>query len=177
MLKKILLGTSLTLITSITTADNYMDAAWAKKACDAWNKNATLTTELSGETWAANNADRGYKLIQMYRTECGAATKVQLNIEDKDGKAMCTYGGLPDKKAVNPKVDYVMHAKDKHWTCMGSGKFGCGAMGAMGTGKLKFKGPKGEAMSVMGPFGAFLKLAGAVPGEKGSDHCPTFEKK
>ena len=35
---------------------------------------------------------------------------------------------------------------------MGEGAFGCGAMGAMTTGKLKFSGPKMETMGVMGPF-------------------------
>jgi putative sterol carrier protein len=53
---------------------------------------------------------------------------------------------------------------------MGEGKFGCGAMGAMMTGKLKFEGPKMEAMGVMGPFDSFLLLTGKVPGDKAS--CP-----
>jgi len=43
-------------------------------------------------------------------------------------------------------------------------------MGAMMTGKLKFKGPKGEAMKVMSPFEAFLQVAGKLPGDKSS--CP-----
>jgi putative sterol carrier protein len=41
-------------------------------------------------------------------------------------------------------------------------------MGAMTTGKLKFDGPKMEAMGVMGPFNAFLKLTGTIGGEKGA---------
>jgi len=56
---------------------------------------------------------------------------------------------------------------------MGEGRFGCGAMGAMGammTGKLKFQGPKGEAMGVMGPFDSFLTMTGKVPGDKAA--CP-----
>ncbi len=144
----------------------FMDEEWAKKACDGWNASETLTTELGGD-WMANNGGRGYKLVQMYRSECSPDTKIQLTIEPKDGKAICTYGGKPDGKAFDPKMDYLMHAKDKHWTCIGAGKFGCGAMGAMATGKLKFTGPKMEAMSVMGPFGAFLRLTGEIGGEKG----------
>lgn len=154
------------LLISASAQAAFMDAEWAGKACEAWNQSAPLTTELAGEAWLDNNAGRGYKMIQMYRTECGDGSKVQLNIENKDGKATCTYGGVPDGKAFDKKVDYLMHAKDKHWTCMGEGKFGCGAMGAMSTGKLKFTGPKMEAMGVMGPFGAFLKLTGQIPGEK-----------
>lgn len=150
-------------------ADTYMDAAWAQKACNAWNQSPVLTTKLAGD-WMKNNAGRGYKVVQMYRTSCGAPSKVQLVIQDKGGKAMCVGSGKPDGKKMNFKVDYLMHASDKHWACMGRGSFGCGAMGAMMSGKLKFQGPKGEAMTVMGPFGAFLKIAGKVPGDKAS--CP-----
>lgn len=83
---------------------------------------------------------------------------------------MCVEAGLPDKKAMNYKVDYLMHASDDNWACMGKGSFGCGAMGAMMSGKLKFQGPKLEAMKVMDPFESFLKIAGTVPGDKAS--CP-----
>jgi putative sterol carrier protein len=57
-----------------------------------------------------------------------------------------------------------MNATDEDWACRGKGRFGCGAMGAMMTGKLKFSGPKGEAMSVVGLFDSFLQLIGKVPG-------------
>jgi len=40
----------------------------------------------------------------------------------------------------------------------------------MMTGKLKFEGPKGEAMGVMGPFDGFLVATGSVPGDKAG--CP-----
>ena len=144
----------------------FMDAEWAKKACDGWNASETLTTELAGEAWMDNDGGRGYKIIQIYRTDCGEDTKIQLNIEPKDGKAICTYGGPPDGKTLNKKMDYIMHATDEDWTCIGEAKWGCGAMGAMMSGKLKFTGPKMEAMGVMGPFGAFLKLTGQIGGEK-----------
>ena len=38
-------------------------------------------------------------------------------------------------------------------------------------GRLKFQGPKVEAMTVMGPFEAFLKLTGEVPGTD-TQACP-----
>ena len=166
------------VISAPVMADTYMDAAWANKACAAWNANGTLTSQLAaiddddgeGYKWVKNNAGRGYKLVQMYRSHCGANTKVQLVIQEKGGKAMCIGSGKPDGKAMNFKVDYLMHASDKNWECMGKGSFGCGAMGAMMSGKLKFQGPKVEAMKVMGPFEAFLKVAGKVPGDKTA--CP-----
>jgi len=165
-MQKHILITSLLATLPLHVSADFMDAEWANKACKGWNANEELTTKL-GEKWVKNNADRGYKLVQMYRTKCGEDSKVQLTLEPKDGKAYCSYGGAPDGKAVDPKVDYVMHAKDKHWTCIGAGKFGCGAMGAMSTAKLKFSGPKMEAMGVMGPFGDFLLLTGKIEGEKG----------
>ena len=181
MLKKISLLAVLLITTSPVFADIYMDAAWAKKACNAWNKSATLTKELAGISsgedesynWVANNNDRGYKLIQMYRTDCGVTSKIQLTIQEKEGKAMCTQAGKPDGKSMLAKYDYLMHATEVNWECMGKAGFGCGAMGAMMSGKLKFTGPKGEAMRVMGPFGTFLKIAGAVAGDKGS--CPVVK--
>ncbi|KAA6183866.1 sterol-binding protein [Thiohalocapsa marina] len=148
----------------------FMDADWAAQACKAWNANATLTTELGGDRWAANDAGRGFKTIQMYREACGPDSKVEISITNQDGKAICSRGGAVENKTPNYKVDYLMHATDEHWACMGKGGFGCGAMGAMMSGKLKFSGPKGEAMGVMGPFNGFLKLTGEVPGDMES--CP-----
>ncbi|RUM74567.1 MAG: sterol-binding protein, partial [Sulfurovum sp.] len=116
MLKKLSLVALMTVGASVTiTATEFMDASWAKSTCDAWNKNATLTNKLG--KWSSNDKKRGYKIIQIYRTECGKSSKIQLNISNKNGKAICTYGGKPDGKKVNTDVDYVMHASDKDWTC------------------------------------------------------------
>jgi len=166
-MKKLILTAALVTLPFTAQAANFMDAAWAKQACDAWNNNATLTNELGGD-WASNDGGRGYKMIQMYREQCGPDSKVQLNISNQDGKAICTYGGKPDGKAFDKSMDYIMYATDEDWVCMGEGRFGCGAMGAMTTGKLNFDGPKMEAMGVMGPFNAFLQLTGTIGGEKGA---------
>ncbi len=167
MLKKISVIATVILGLSVSvSATEFMDATWAKNACKAWNNNATLTNKLA--KWASNDKGRGYKIIQMYRTPCGEKSKIQLNIKYDNGKSKCVYGGKPDGKKVDTDVDYVMHASDKDWTCMGKGSFGCGAMGAMASGKLKFNGPKMEAMGVMGPFESFLQLTGKVPGNKGA---------
>jgi len=170
MLKKLSIVTLIAIGTSVPMlATEFMDVSWAKSTCDAWNKNATLTNKLG--KWSSNDKKRGYKIIQIYRTECGKSSKIQLNISNKNGKAICNYGGKPDGKKIDTSVDYVMHASDKDWTCIGKGSFGCGAMGAMASGKLQFSGPKMEAMSVMGPFESFLKLTGKVASTK-SKNCP-----
>ncbi len=145
MLKQITLVSSLLLIASVPAhAVEFMDAAWAKQACAAWNADANLTSGLmdaDGYSWIKNDNKRGYKLVQMYRTDCGESTKVQLNIVMQGDKATCSYGGAPDGKKMDASYDYLMHATDADWTCMGEGKFGCGAMGAMASGKLKFDAP------------------------------------
>lgn len=148
----------------------YMDAEWAKEMCSTWNTSPELTTELAGDNWMGNNGERGYKIIRLYRDKCGPETAVQLTISAQDGKSMCTYGGAPTAEEMDPSMDYLMYATDEDWMCMGQAKFGCGAMGAMMTGKLKFKGPKMEAMGVMGPFNAFLQMADDVPGDQ--SQCP-----
>lgn len=143
-----------------------MSADWAAQACSAWNQNPALTDELA-EKWIKNDKGRGYKIIHMYRTDCGEATKVQLTISGKDGKALCTYGGPIKNTGLDYDSDYLMHAETKRWHEMGAGEYG--PMRAMMFGRLKFEGPKGEAMRVMGPFEQFLLLPGKV---KGDDPCP-----
>jgi len=186
MIKKLGLITTLALfVAPVALATTYMDATWANKACVAWNASPILTQQLmeteagieleedddsEGYSWVKNNANRGYKIVQMYRTACGAKTKIQLVIQEKNGKAMCTSSGKPDGKVMDFSVDYLMHATDANWECMGRGSFGCGVMGAMMSGKLKFQGPKFEVIRVMSPFESFLKVAGRTAGDKNT--CP-----
>ncbi|OZB74609.1 MAG: sterol-binding protein [Halothiobacillus sp. 14-55-98] len=152
-------------------ADSFMDDKWAQQVCSQWNQNQTLTTDLGGKDgWVSNNGGKGYKALQMYRDGCGASTRVELDIAPKDGKAMCVYAGPVKTTKLNSSVDYLMHASDADWACMGKGSWGCGAMGAMMSGKLQFEGPKMEAANVMGPFGDFLLLTGKVASSKTS--CP-----
>ncbi|MBW8330258.1 MAG: SCP2 sterol-binding domain-containing protein [Thiobacillus sp.] len=143
-----------------------MSAEWTAQACDAWNKDTTLTGGLAGK-WIDNNKDRGYKIIHLYRTDCGEATMSEMKIMAKDGKAMCVYGGAVQNPKMDYAVDYTMHATTERWNEMGAGEYG--PMKAMMFGRLKFAGPKVEAMSVMGPFEAFLRLPGKIPGDKA---CP-----
>lgn len=158
----------LSSIASVQAATPLMSAEWGEAACDAWNNNVTLTEELGGETWADNDGGKGYKIMQVYRMDCNDAPTVELQISTQDGKAICTYGGAVKSSDLNSKVDYIMFAKTSNWERMGSGKDG--AMKSMTFGRLKFKGPKMEAMSNMGPFGAFLLLTGDVEGS--TTDCP-----
>ncbi len=152
--------------TAAHAATPMMSAEWTAQACDAWNKDATLTNGLA-EKWIKNDAGRGYKIIHLYRTDCGEATQTEMKIVAKDGKAMCVYGGAVQNPKMDYAVDYTMHATSDRWNEMGAGEYG--PMKAMMFGRLKFAGPKIEAMSVMGPFEHFLLLPGKIPGDKA---CP-----
>lgn len=152
--------------TTAYAASPLMSPEWTAQACDAWNKDATLTNGLA-EKWIKNDKGRGYKIIHLYRTDCGEETQTEMKIMAKDGKAMCVYGGAVQNTAMDHKVDYTMHATTERWNEMGAGEYG--PMKAMGLGRLKFDGPYMEAMSVMGPFEAFLRLPGKIPGDKA---CP-----
>ena len=149
------------LVTSAHAEPAMMSADWGPAACEAWNNNVTLTDELAGETWAENDGGKGYKIMQVYRMDCNDAPTVELQISNKDGKALCTYGGPVTTSDLDAGVDYIMFAKTSNWERMGAGKDG--PMKAMTFGRLKFKGPKMEAMSNMGPFEQFLLLTGKVP--------------
>ncbi|WP_240099610.1 SCP2 sterol-binding domain-containing protein [Thermomonas flagellata] len=135
-----------------------MSPEWTQQACEAWNQTPTLTDGLG--KWISNDKGRGYKAIHLYRTDCGAATATELVIVKRDGKAVCEYGGPVKHPKLDYAVDYTMHATTQRWKEMGAGEYG--PMKAMMFGRLQFTGPKMEAMGVMGPFEAFLRLPGKV---------------
>ena len=141
---------------------------WAKAACEAWNKDPVLTDKLAESGWAKNDQGRGYKVMQVYRTDCGDRASAEMRIALKDGKAMCVYGGAVEAAKLESGSDYLMSAETARWLEMGKGEYG--PMKAMMLGRLGFEGPKMEAMGNMGPFENFLLLVGKVPGESAA--CP-----
>ena len=136
----------------------YMSADWAAQACQTWNATPSLSGDL-GAKWIKNDKGRGYKVIHMFRTDCGVDSKVEMKIAPQDGKALCVYGGKVANASLDYDVDYQMHASTQNW------KSDMNPATAMMFGSLKFDGPKMEAMSVMGPFKGFMTLASKVPGE------------
>jgi len=144
-----------------------MSGDWSAAACVAWNADPVLTGELVKSGWVKNDKGRGYKVMQVYRSDCGDKPTAELRVALKDGKAQCVYGGPVETQALDGGADYVMHAKTERWKQMGAGEYG--PMKAMMLGRLSFSGPYGEAMGNMGPFTNFLLLVGKVPG---TDACP-----
>lgn len=149
-----------------SAAVELMSAQWAKAACQAWNTDTVLTGQLQASGWVANDRKRGYKVLQVYRTDCGASPRVELRIASKEGKALCVASGKSEAK-LDFDADYSMSADTVRWQEMGRGEYG--PMRAMLFGRLSFEGPMGEAMGNMGPFEGFLLLVGKVPGENA---CP-----
>lgn len=149
-------------------APTMMSADWGKAACEAWNKDPVLTDKLVESGWMANDKSRGYKIMQVYRTDCGDKPTAELRVALKDGKAMCVYGGAPQADKLDSGADYVMMAETGRWIEMGRGDYG--PMRAMFMQRLGFEGPKLEAMGNMGPFENFLLLVGKVASE--TKACP-----
>ena len=138
-----------------------MTGEWTKGLCTAWNNEPVLTGKLTESGWVKNDKGRGFKVIQIYRSECAKKPTAEIRIALKDGKAACVYGGAVETASLDSGADYVMDAETRHWEEMGRGEYG--PMRAMFFGRLSFDGPMGEAMGNMGPFEAFLTLVGKVP--------------
>ena len=145
-----------------------MSADWGPAACAAWNADPVLTRELVESGWIKNDGGRGFKVMQVFREDCGDAPSAELRVSLKDGLAHCVYGGAVQTKKLDSAADYVMFAETKRWLEMGRGEYG--PMKAMTFGRLGFKGPKMEAMGNMGPFSNFLLLVGKV--ESDASSCP-----
>jgi putative sterol carrier protein len=152
----------------VSAAPVLMSADWAKDACTAWNNDPTLTDKLVESGWIKTDSGRGFKVMQLYRSDCGDQPSVEMRVSLKENKAMCVYGGAPETAKLEAGSDYVMKATTERWIEMGKGEYG--PMAAMMFGRLGFEGPKLEAMMNMGPFASFLLLVGKVPSE--TDSCP-----
>ena len=166
-MKKSLTAVALACAALPASAAPLMAPEWAVEACAQWNRTPTLLDGLV-EQWIQNDGGKGFKVIHLYRTECGEASKVEMRIAPRGGKAMCVYGGKVETTKTDTSVDYTMHASTARWGEMGRGEYG--PMRAMLFGRLEFTGPKLEAMGVMEPFESFLLLVGKVPGETAA--CP-----
>jgi len=144
-----------------------MTPEWAQEMCKAWNEDPTLTGKLVESGWIKNDKGRGFKAMQVYRSDCEGSSHIELRVSEKDGKTMCVYGGKAESK-LDSGADYLMWAETGRWVEMGKGEYG--PMRAMFFDRLHFDGPMMEAMGNMGPFGSFLLLVGKVPGDVAA--CP-----
>ena len=112
-----------------------------------------LTDKLVESGWVKNDKGRGFKVMQVYRTDCGDKPTVELRVALKDGKAMCIYGGAPQAAKLDDGSDYVMKAETARWIEMGKGEYG--PMAAMMFGRLGFDGPDAGGHGQHGPVREF----------------------
>jgi len=145
-----------------------MSEAWVKAACDKWNEDELLTDGLAASEWVDNDGDKGYKVMHLSRKDCESSAAVEMQFERKDNKAICVYGGKVQNPDLDPGADYYLFADTPRWIEMGNDEYG--PMAGMMFGRLKFKGPKMEAMGNMGPFKNFLLLVGKIPSDTAT--CP-----
>jgi putative sterol carrier protein len=140
-----------------------MSVDYIKQFCAAWNADPLMTKGLADSEWIDNDGDKGFKIIQLYRNDCPDSPHVEMQFERQDNKAMCVYAGKVENPDLDRSADYEMYADTKRWIEIGNGDYG--PMKAMMFGRLKFKGPKIEAMGNMGPFKNFLLLFGHFPSD------------
>jgi putative sterol carrier protein len=140
-----------------------MSVAYIGQFCDAWNVDELMTKGLADSEWVDNDGDKGFKIIQLYRNDCPDSPHVEMQFERQDDKAICVYAGKVENPDLDRSADYEMFADTKRWIEIGNGDYG--PMKAMMFGRLKFKGPKIEAMGNMGPFKNFLLLFGYFPSD------------
>lgn len=140
-----------------------MSMNYIEQFCDAWNADELMTRGLADSEWIDNDGGKGFKIIQLYRLDCPDSPHVEMQFERQDNKAMCVYAGKVENPELDRSADYEMYAETKRWVEIGNGDYG--PMKAMMFGRLKFKGPKIEAMGNMGPFKNFLLLFGRFPSD------------
>ncbi|MDX2477782.1 MAG: SCP2 sterol-binding domain-containing protein [Gammaproteobacteria bacterium] len=140
-----------------------MSIEYIGQFCAAWNADELMTKGLADSEWVDNDGDKGFKIIQLYRKDCPDSPHVEMQFERQDNKAMCVYAGKVENPELDRSADYEMFADTKRWIEIGNGDYG--PMKAMMLGRLKFKGPKIEAMGNMGPFKNFLLLFGHFPSD------------
>jgi len=123
--------------------------AGADQMAAEFNSSST-PAELVASGWAANDAGRGYKILQVTVDDANVAAEMHI---DNNGKVVAAFDSVQTAN-LNYEVDYLMSADMGSWADMGTGE--SGPMYHMTFGGLSFKGPMGEAMGNMGPFASFL---------------------
>lgn len=139
-----------TLFAVATMAASMTAMADAKTMCEEFNASKT-PAQLVDTGWAANNGSKSFKTLQVVVDDEPVTAEMRI---DATGKCIASFDSLANKD-MDSSYDYVMSADMEDWADMATGDNG--PMYHMSwLGGLSFKGPYGEAMANMGPFGSFL---------------------
>ncbi|HNX23784.1 MAG TPA: hypothetical protein PKG60_07020 [Spirochaetota bacterium] len=157
----------------------FMSSDFAKLLVDAWN-NSSLPVKLGsketgGSDWINTpnkytGEKRNRQVIVMSRRDCPSMPKVQLTIENKQGRAVCTYGGLMIDNY--DKAEWAFSPTTTQWYKFASGDWGYMQMPGIMPG---FRGPMFVARANIDNFGEFWKVAGRVAKKINADYtssCP-----
>jgi hypothetical protein len=71
----------------------FMSGEWGPADCAARNADPVLTKDLVDSDWIKNDKRRRYKILKVYRSDCGDKPTVELRVVLKDGSAQCVYCG------------------------------------------------------------------------------------
>jgi hypothetical protein len=157
----------------------FMGPEFAKLMVDAWNTSSLPdklgSKSVGGSDWINTpNKYTGEKsnqqVIIMSRRDCPSIPKVQLTIENKDGRAVCTYGG--PMKVNFEKAEWAFSPKTVQWYMFAAGNWGYTQMPGIMSG---FRGPMFVARANIDNFGEFWKVAGRLAKKINADintACP-----
>lgn len=157
----------------------FMNADFAKQLVDAWNSSSLPvrlgSKEIGGSDWINTpnkytGEKRNKQVIIMSRRDCPSMAKVQLTIENREGKAVCTYGGAMTESY--EKAEWAFSPTTVQWYKFASGEWGYMQMPGIMTG---FRGPMFVARANISNFGEFWKVVGRVAKKINADYsssCP-----
>lgn len=155
-------------------AVQFLSPEFAKLVCDAWNQSELPqklgTKDAGGNDWILTENKytgevRNKQVLIMSRRDCNAMPKVQLTIENKNGKAVCTYGGILTESY--EKAEWAFAPTTVQWYKFASGIWGYMQMPGIMKG---FRGPMFVARANIDNFGTFWKIVGKVAKQTNADY-------
>jgi len=113
---------ALAVFTTASHAAPAMDVReWTAQACDYWNKEPILMDGL-GDKWIKNNSNRGYKIIHLYRTDCGEATQTEMKIVPRTARPCAPMAVRCRIRKWTMRPTTPWHATTERWNEMGAGE-------------------------------------------------------
>lgn len=152
----------------------FLSPEFTKLVCDAWNQSELPqklgTKEAGGNGWIFTENKytgevRNKQVLVMSRRDCASMPKVQLTIENKNGKAICTYGGALTESY--EKAEWAFAPTTVQWYKFASGIWGYMQMPGIMKG---FRGPMFVARANIDNFGTFWKIVGKVAKETNANY-------
>lgn len=152
----------------------FMSPDFAKMMCSSWNESSLPgklgSKEKGGNDWINTEnkytgEKRGRQVLIMSRRDCPGIPRVQLTIENRDGLAVCSYGGAITESY--EKAEWAFAPETEQWYKFASGKWGYMQMPGIMSG---FRGPMFVARANIDNFGIFWKIAGSVAKRTNADY-------